>query len=140
MTVAIAERHREAFRRIADHLIPAAEGMPAASEVDVHGAGLETMLTLRPELAPDLARALDAVAALGGPEAVAALAAADPEGLAVVGLVAASAYYMAPSVHAALDYPGQRSRPVQPEEEGDYLEGDLLQAVIDRGPIYRPTP
>ena len=68
------------------------------------------------------------------------LEATDPSALATIGLVASSAYYIAPEVHAALGYPGQQSRPATAEEEDDYLVDGLLQPVIDRGPVYRPTP
>ena len=40
-------RQRETFAGIADYLIPNAEGMPSASEVDVHGAILDRVLGLR---------------------------------------------------------------------------------------------
>lgn len=136
----LSHAERETFRRIADHLVPEAEGMPAASRVDVHGAGLDRVLELRPELEATFRGALAAVAGLDAEAAARFLGDNEPAAFATVALVASSAYYMAPEVHAALGYPGQRSRPVMPEEEGDYLVDDLLQPVIDRGPIYRPTP
>jgi len=136
----LTDAQRRAFRSIADHLVPPAEGMPAASEVGVADAGVDRILALRPEVAEPLRRALDAVAGLDVEAAVQTLNESDPRGFGAVALAASSAYYMSPAVHAALGYPGQRSRPVTPEEEGDYLADDLLQVVIDRGPIYRPTP
>jgi hypothetical protein len=136
----LTERERETFRRIADHLVPEAEGMPSASQVGVHACGLDRILSLRPELEGELRRALDAATDLEGASAARFLNGNDPEGFGTVALIASSAYYMAPEVHVALGYPGQQSRPVAPEEEGDYLVDDLLQPVIDRGPIYRPTP
>jgi len=43
-----------------------------------------------------------------------------------------------PTVRAKLGYSGQTSKPIDPHP--DYLEGGLLQSVLNRGPIYRPTP
>ena len=51
MSGSIDEATRATFRAIADVLIPAAEGMPAASEVGVHGEVLDRILGLRPDLA-----------------------------------------------------------------------------------------
>jgi len=45
---------------------------------------------------------------------------------------------MNPKVREALGYHGQLPRPIDPHP--DYLDEGLLQQVIARGPIYRPTP
>ena len=45
--------------------------------------------------------------------------------------------------HGLIGYPGQVPKDVQRISEREiYLEGlmELAQRVIDRGPIYRPTP
>jgi len=49
---------RAAFAALADVLVPAAEGMPAASEVDIAGVGLDRVLRARPDLEAPLARVL----------------------------------------------------------------------------------
>ena len=66
MDMPLTAAQREAFRRIADHLVPEAEGMPSASQVDVHGAGLARVLELRAELVTELERGLRAVIDLDG--------------------------------------------------------------------------
>jgi hypothetical protein len=46
-------------------------------------------------------------------------------------------------VHALIEYPGQVPKDVQQISEREiYQEGlmEMVQRVIDRGPIYRPTP
>jgi hypothetical protein len=135
-----SDHEREAFACIADVLIPEAHGMPSARQVSVHRNGLDHILDLRPELTDDVRRGLEAVEDLDGEQAVAHLDSQDAATLAVIALVATSAYYLVPEVRQRLSYPGQRSRPVSPEEEGDYLLDDLLQPVTERGSIYRPTP
>ena len=42
------------------------------------------------------------------------------------------------AVRAKLGYGGQGAKPIDPHP--DYLDDDLLQSVISRGPIYRRTP
>jgi hypothetical protein len=41
-------------------------------------------------------------------------------------------------VRKAINYHGQTPQPIPTEP--DYLEDGLLESVIGRGPIYRPTP
>jgi hypothetical protein len=45
---------------------------------------------------------------------------------------------MSADVRERLGYPGQQARPFEPRP--DYEEDGLIQSVIERGPIYRPTP
>ncbi|MEM8664504.1 MAG: hypothetical protein AAGF49_10340, partial [Pseudomonadota bacterium] len=118
---------RATFAAIADVLIPAAHGMPAASEVDVAGAPLDHALTLRPELGEAFRRGL-ATASGRDPEAAAEdLNAHDPEALSAIGLLASAIYYRDERVRALIGYPGQQSRPVVPEE-GPHP----FVAVVDR--------
>ena len=140
MTDGLTDTDRALFAAIADILIPEAEGMPAASTVGVHAAPLDHVLSLRPELSVDIQRGLVAAREQDAATATETLNRDDPAALQAIGLAASAAYYMDGRVRDRLGYPGQDSRPVMPEEEGDYLEDGLLQAVIDRGPIYREPP
>ena len=49
-----------------------------------------------------------------------------------------AAYFMNPDVRKAVGYTGQGPTPLDPRM--DYMEDALLESVIKRGPIYRPTP
>lgn len=131
---------RETFRAIADVLIPAAEGMPAASEVGVHEAVLDRILALRPDVTERLMRGLRAAHGHPAREAAQRLNKEDPDALSAIGLIASAGYYMQPRVRELIGYPGQESRPANPDETPEYVENGMLQQVIDRGPIYRPTP
>jgi hypothetical protein len=139
----ISDATRRALGTVGDYLIPEAHGMPAASAMDVGTRQLDVVLASRPDLAPHLERALadadlEDVAAF-----VATLEAEDPEGYGAVTLAVVAGYYMHPEVHALIGYPGQVPRDVQRIGEREiYQEGlmELAQNVIDRGPIYRPTP
>jgi hypothetical protein len=52
--------------------------------------------------------------------------------------VVTAAYFMNPEVRQAVGYTGQGPLPLDPRV--DYMEDGLLESVIKRGPIYRPTP
>ncbi len=98
---------------LADALIPAEDGMPSASEAGATGEWLEVVLKARPDLREPVER-LD-------PEAVAA---------AIV-----AAYYLNPEVCERIGYAGQRAIPLGPPDHEE-----LLDSVVARGPVYRPTP
>lgn len=139
--VRLEAAERAALASIADILIPEAEGMPAASAIGVHEGGVDHVLSLRPELAADLLRGLRSVApGEDGAAAAERLNREDSAAMGAIGLVASAAYYRHPDVRRRLGYPGQEQRPVRPEEEEDFRRDGLLQQVIDRGQIYRPTP
>jgi hypothetical protein len=131
---------RETFKGIADVLIPHAEGMPAASEVGVHAQMLDHILGLRPDLRDNFVRGLTAAAGKPARDAANLLNATDAAALTAIGLVASAGYYMSPVVREKIGYPGQQSRPeADPDATPEYVANGMLQQVIDRGPIYRPT-
>ena len=140
MSGIIDDELRETFVAVADILIPAYGEMPAASTVDVGGAPLDRILTLRDDLLETFIRGLAAMAGKEPEGAARALNESDPGALATIGLVASAAYYMDPRVMQLIGYPGQERRPIDPDAPSEYLQDGLLQPVIDRGPIYRPTP
>ena len=102
------------------------------------GAGLDQLLTVRPDLLDSLKSLLLRAKERPPAEFLRELQTHDP---AVFGVLAESvpgAYFLNPDVRAKLKYDGQSARPIDPR--ADYLDDGLLQSVIDRGPIYRPTP
>lgn len=136
MTFNSEERTR--FGKLADVLIPAGDDLPSATAAGVAGDGLDQVLAVRPELAAGLKEVL---ASSGDPpplEAVARLKSSDPSSFGLLTELVAGAYFLNPQVRAVLGYEGQTARPIDPRP--DYLDDGLLQSVLDRGPIYRPTP
>jgi hypothetical protein len=127
MTFDAQERARLAG--LADALIPAGEGFPSASQAGVAGEGLDRALSFR----PDLAGALKKLASMTLSDAK-----KDPDLFAVLAEFVPGAYFLNAEVRAKLGYGGQTARPIDPHP--DYLDDGLLQSVIERGPIYRPTP
>ena len=136
----VSDGEREVFAALADVLIPAAEGMPAASAVDVQGAMLDRILGLRPDLVEAFRRGLAAAAGIPTADAAAALNRDDAEAFGAIGIVVSAGYYMTPAVRDLIGYPGQVKRPPDPDETPEYVANGMLQQVIDRGSIFVPTP
>jgi hypothetical protein len=136
----LAAERRAQLGAIADELIPAGSGMPSASEAGVAGEYLDQALAARPDLAQPLERALGGVDGLAPGAAIARLRSQDPEGWGVLTTLVPGAYFLNPAIRAAIGYPGLEARPIDPDAEPDYLAGGLLDSVIARGAVYRPTP
>jgi|TARA_B110000259_G_C13965923_1_gene382623 hypothetical protein len=137
----IDDTRRTTFLGISDVLIPEFEGMPAASSVEVHGKMLDHILTLRPDLVEDFLRGLDASCGKDPEFAAKELNEGDHLALSAIGLVASAGYYMTPQVRNLIGYPGQESKPdTDPDATPEYVSNGMLQEVIDRGPIFKPTP
>jgi hypothetical protein len=136
-TAPVTEDLRGRLRAFADALIPAAHGMPAASEVGVADAQLDLVLAARPDLLEPVLRAL----ALADPEdpegSLAAIHEADAAAHDALLLAVVAGYYMHPRVRELLDYDGQVPVEVRREIIPNYVEEGLLEPVLERGPIFR---
>ncbi|HEX3779868.1 MAG TPA: hypothetical protein VHX38_09365 [Pseudonocardiaceae bacterium] len=132
-----SEELRAWLRAVADELIPAGDGMPAAGEIA--DRQLESVLTARPDLLRHLTRAHLRTAGLDGAAAFAALRELDPEAEAAIAQIVAGGYYADPKVRELLGYTGQRPIPVRPADFPEYVAEGLLDRVLARGPIYRPA-
>lgn len=129
---------RAVLAGLADVLIPAGDGMPSASAAAVAEQGLDQVLAAVPSLGPSLANVLDRVEGREPADVVASLARTDPAAYGILTEVVAAAYFMNSAVREAVGYAGQGPTPLDPRV--DYMEDGLLESVIKRGPIYRPTP
>jgi hypothetical protein len=129
---------RRLLGELADVLIPAGEGFPSASQAGVAGDGLDQALSFRPDLADGLKRLLGEARGRSAVEYVAELQRNDAVGFALLAEFVPGAYFLNLRVREKLGYAGQTARPIDPHP--DYLDDGLLQSVLDRGPIYRPTP
>jgi DNA-binding NarL/FixJ family response regulator len=126
---------RETLAGLADVLIPAADGMPSASEAGATQSLLDEVLQVRGDLEEPL-RAIAAAARGKDPAAeVALLEAESPELFEALTTAVAGGYFLSPDVRRRLGYPGQQAKKLE-----DDFDQELLQPVIDRGPIFRPTP
>lgn len=129
---------RAVLAGLADVLIPAGDGMPAASAAAVAAEGLDHVLAAVPSLAASLANILAKAQGHEPSELVASLSRTDPAAFGVLTEVVTTAYFMNPAVRQAVGYTGQGPTPLDPRV--DYMEDGLLESVIKRGAIYRATP
>jgi hypothetical protein len=133
----VSDSRRATLAGLADVLIPAGGGMPSASEAGVAGRWLDEFLAARPELEEHLVRILDTATARNPVDVIRSLAEdSDGADFGVLSTVVPGAYYLDPAIRARLGYPGQEAVPI-PEPSLDAADEELLQSVIDRGPIFR---
>jgi len=125
--------------RIGDVLIPPADGMPSLSASDPDRRWLKQACDARPDLVDSVSALLKRHPGLDSLEAVARAEADDPDGVAALLSLSAGRYYMNPAVRRLLGYPGQVGRGPETPVYGWERAMDLLERVVDRGPIYRES-
>jgi hypothetical protein len=131
-------QERSVLAGLADVLIPAGDGFPAASEAGVAGVGLDQVLTFRPDLADGLKKLLTSARGRSPANAIEDFEKNDPASFGLLAELVPGAYFLNAEVLVRLGYQGQNARALV--SQPDYLDDGLLQSVIERGPIYRPTP
>lgn len=137
---AITDEQRAAFVALADVLIPAAEGMPSASEADPAGKWLGRALEARPDLVPGLVRVINGALGRDPAAEVRRLHEEDTDGFKALSALATGAYYMNLKVRKRIGFPGQGKRPPYPDEADYDLRDGLLDPVIERGSIHKRPP
>ena len=134
------EKDRYIFGRIADFLIPEYGRMPSATAVDVNGKVLDHVLSCRPDISEDFFRGIRGVDDESPSEMANKLSKRDAAAFNAISLAASAAYYMAPEVMSLIKYPGQQKIEYDPHETPEYLLNGMIERLIRRGPIYKPTP
>jgi hypothetical protein len=124
------------FAAIADHLIPAAHGMPGAAQV-VGDDRLRFVLTARPDLGEPLAAALRPELGDDVATRLAALERDEPGNLAALQLVIVAGYYTDGRVRELIGYPGQMAIDLRTFGFPAYLDEGLIDAVLARGAVWR---
>lgn len=128
---------REGLAKLADVILPAWRDLPAPSSIGIAGRLLDRALAaLPPAVLPALREILGGEIA-DPTEFVIDLKSRDPRLFAVLVLVAAAAYYLAPSVRERIGYHGQEALAIDEFELPRYLEDGTLERVIARGAFYR---
>jgi hypothetical protein len=133
--MSLSADERATFAAVADHLIPAAHGMPSAAEV-VSDDRLRFVVRARPDLAEPLRAALRPEL---GPDVTDRLArlANEPTNLSALQLAIVGGYYTDKRVRELIGYPGQMAIEIRSWEYPIYLEEGLIDAVLARGPVWR---
>lgn len=121
--------------RVADLLIPATSVMPSGAMADAHGAHIDRVVRVRPDLVDSVRQALRHV-----PDPLPrSLESLDPQVLSLMRPVAdaiTAAYFVNPEVARLVGYQKRSLIPIHFDEDLD----TLVSTVTARGPIYRPTP
>jgi hypothetical protein len=125
---------------VADELIPGDGAMPSARDVGVAETRLEVVLVARPDLLPPLREAHRRGADTRPGEVLDLLRSEDPAAHDALLMIVAGAYYSSPVVNRLLAYTGQTPEPVRADTYPPYVEENLLDGVLTRGPVDRPTP
>ena len=126
---------REALARVADHLIPAARGMPSAGVI-VTDDRLRFVLRSRPDLLEPLRLALRSD--LGpDPQARLDVLAHEPANLGALQLAIVAGYYTDKRVRDLIGYPGQMAIEVKSWLVPQYVDEGLIDAVLSRGALWR---
>jgi hypothetical protein len=133
-----AAADRTLLGQLADTLIPADGQMPSASQAGVAGLHLDQVLAARPDFAASLRVVLDQARGCDPAAFVERERRANSAAFATLAEFAPSAYFLNDQVRQLIGYSGQTAQPL--EERPDYLDEGLLDSVVRRGPIYRPTP
>lgn len=136
----LTPEQREIFSAIADLLIPEYKNMPAASAVGTHADLIDGVLRHRPDLLEGVHRAVKRMESGVDSGAMQDLYDNDRAAFDAVSLAASAGYYMSDIVWKRLGYPGQENAPFDIEPAPEYVREGLLDRVLARGPIYRPTP
>jgi hypothetical protein len=126
---------RATLAAIADHFIPAADGMPSAAEVLT-----DDRLAFVTRARPDLAEPLKATLRAGLGEDISerlTMLADEPTNLAALQLTIVGGYYTDGRVRELIGYPGQMALELRSWEYPAYLEEGLIDAVLARGPVWR---
>ncbi len=134
--VALDETELATLAAVAEHLIPAAHGMPSAAEV-VTADRLRFVLNARPDLLEPIRRALRADLGDESAARVEALQRDDPAALGALQLAIVGGYYTDKRVRELIGYPGQEAITIRTWEVPPYIEEGLIDAVLARGPVWR---
>ena len=127
---------RVTLAAVADHLIPAAHGMPSAADV-VGDARLRFVLLARPDLLEPLRAALRPGIGDDAATRLAALEGDEPESLAALLQAVVFGYYTDKGVRDLLGYPGQEAKQLYSWKVPDFIEEGLTDQVLARGPVWR---
>jgi hypothetical protein len=140
---ALTDRELVTARAVADALIPATATAPSAASEPEFAVALKTALDARADAFEAITGWLAAVADLDGTELfdrLRTLHDAEPDAFQALSAVLAGAWLLTPTVRARIGYRGQGRNPASLTEAVDQLDDGLLDAVMERGACYVPTP
>ena len=140
-SMALGEKDIEDLVRLAKVLIPPTAIMPGVDAIERYEDLLRSAVRACGHPEDQIRAAIGRIPADGKWDSAKAFASEAPGLFHIASEMVSAAYYMAPAVLKALNFPTDRRQPAGQEEFADeYLTG-ILNAVIERGPRFRdPTP
>jgi hypothetical protein len=138
----LTETEWRTLEAAADCLIPAFGESPSASEAPDYRDWVRRALAARAEhfgLVVDAIGELDELEGSDGEslrDRLETMSSSKPDHFAVLSSVLAGAYVMVPLVREQIGYPGQGGATPRFDEAVEQLEDGILDAVVERGPIY----
>lgn len=136
----LSDEDREVFAGIADLLIPRYGKMPSASEIGIHQDIIDQVLGFRPDIIANFRRGLEKCRSKDPSEAANQLSHEDADAFDAISLATSAGYYMNEIVRELIGYPGQDQSEFDPFATPEYLTNGSIERVVQRGPVYKPTP
>ena len=134
---ALTDAERAVLASVADHLIPAAHGMPSAADVLTDDRLRFVLDGAAGPRSSRSGRRSGRTSATTSRRELAALGRDDPAALGALQLAIVAGYYTDKRVRELIGYPGQEAITVRSWELPPYLEEGLIDAVLARGPTWR---
>lgn len=133
-----SDEQHELLGRLADMVVPRGDGMPSATDVDVHTVGVERVAAMRPDLVAPVHRII-AGSTRSAPPDLAAFIDTYPDEFPAFAELVAGAFYLDPRVGEKLGYHARRALPLGDldAQEGELAE--LVEPVVARGNTWRET-
>jgi len=131
---ALNSSHRHRLASIADLMLPRADGMPSASDIDLVNSPLDKVFRARPDLIRPLRQILDSLRSDTTETDLRLMQRDEPEAFELLFEVVAGAYYMDAKVRRLLGYDGQRALTLP---RSGFGAEELLIEMMESPPRYR---
>jgi hypothetical protein len=138
VSASFSEAELDVLMEAADLLMPADGSLPSVAESGLRDTYLDQALVARPDAEPILREFAREGLENGTAVALEHCRTHRPEMWDAVTTLLPGGYLLSPDVRSALGYRGQGPQLIPVEGRPDYDE--FISVVIDRGPVFRPTP
>jgi hypothetical protein len=136
----LSQAQRATLHRVADQLVPAAGGNPAATQAPDFDAWLDRCIAARRDGIDLLLCTLDELAGAEGADLDQALRQMHADDVAgrfhLISSIVAGAYLAGDHIRRLIGYPGQFRQPARVDEAANELADGILDPVLERGHIY----
>ncbi|MUL81861.1 MULTISPECIES: hypothetical protein [unclassified Mycolicibacterium] len=139
MTFTLSDAEHRALLSAAGWFLPPSDKYPTFAVADPDNAVLALVLEQLEPLEDEIRAVLAGVPDEGVEGNMTALEESSPEQFEILRTLCLGWYFTCRPVWNVLGYTGRRPVPIGAGEAEQYLSGGILDAVIQRGKIYRPA-